>query len=194
MATGAAFRVYIRQEKKNMLAEFDQWKKTMENPGRLKKAQKACSAMLASRLHVQLSLRAQNSQVCRSMLGASKIFSPQTVVSGRAGKTLTTETRPAATAPTAREDWRRAFRNILREVSARPQTRGKAIAAACNWRRGGIGGFVDAAFLLEEQNGDFREEMERSRVCEDQGGGSGWRVRQSGPGARFCWRGKPTPP
>lgn len=51
-------------------------KKAMENPGRLKKAQKACSAMLASRLHVQLSLRARISQVCRSMLGASKIFSP----------------------------------------------------------------------------------------------------------------------
>lgn len=25
-------------------------------------------------------------------------------------------------------------------------------------------------FWLEEQNGDFREEMERNRVCEDQGG------------------------
>lgn len=31
--------------------------------------------MLASRLHVQLSLRGRNSQACRSMLGASKIFS-----------------------------------------------------------------------------------------------------------------------
>lgn len=62
--------------KKNMLAEFDQWKKTpWRTPAGSKKLKKARSAMLASRLHVQLSLRGRNSQVCRSMLGASKIFS-----------------------------------------------------------------------------------------------------------------------
>lgn len=44
-----------------MLAEFDQWKKTpWRTPAGSKKLRKACSAMLASRLHVQLSLRARN--------------------------------------------------------------------------------------------------------------------------------------
>lgn len=38
MAAGAAFRVYIGQEKKNMLAEFDQWKKTHGEPRQAQKS------------------------------------------------------------------------------------------------------------------------------------------------------------
>lgn len=127
------------KRKKNMLAEFDQWKKTHGEPRQAQKSllcdagkSIACPIELASPEFAGVQVDARGLQ--------NFLLPPQkTVVSGRAGKTLTTETRPAATAPTAREDWRRAFRNILRAVSGEPQKResncsGVQLAGRGDWR------------------------------------------------------------
>jgi len=76
---------------------------------------------------------------------------------------LTAATLPAAeTAPTARVDCRRAFRNIL-EVYGRFGDERRAIAAGCNWEEGRLG---SAVLPLQESKWRFlRRMVMESRVC-----------------------------
>lgn len=91
-------------------------------------------------------------------------------IGGRLGSEeleLTAATLLAAeTAPTARVDCRRAFRNILREICEDLDGRG-AIAATCNWGEGRLG---LRCCLLQESKWRFSGGPDGSRVCEGVGG------------------------
>jgi hypothetical protein len=145
MATGAAFRVYIGQEKKKHVSRIRPMEKDpMENPSRLKKAQKSLLNDAGKSIARSIELASPEFAVVQvDARGLQNFRLPPQKNGGFRACGKDTHHRDSASG-----DGANSARGLAKGVSEHLEggiwgasEEGKQLQRTCNWRGGGIGGF-----------------------------------------------------